>query len=270
MREQGDIVVNVPGVDYYTGTTFTPSDWRNWVKQFQGTVEESPKPRNIGGYKGYQLPGVFYGQGSQGELAHYILTLSGAMADNLFPSTSTNFTTKRLDLQVTIDLPEWYKHRALVHSLRNGQWKGRRLTVGLREDGKGGSTVYIGSMASDKLIRVYVKSKSYLRYEIQYRREYAESAAEHVREGGRMAIGEILGEQSLKFPRHPVWDDFRAVLGQGRVVASYTANPEKANRMKWLASLLNTIQRMANDHDYGDTVVNWLQEIIDNASRSKE
>jgi len=270
MIEQGTFALNVPQVDYLTGTTFNAQSWRAWVKKSVGYVADSPQKRMIKGYNGNQLPGLFYGQGKQQGAEHFIVTLSGAMAQNLYATIPEAWAVKRLDLQVTIDRPSWYKAGSLKTTLRKGRWKGRRPVIPSFEDGKGGVTVYIGAPSSDKRVRIYIKDMDYLRYEIQYRRAYAESAIAAIRSAGETAVGEFLGENMSKHPKHPIWLEFRRYVGVGRSPQSRVVKSSKAKRLGWLESLSGAIQRMAYDHDIGDRVVAILQDIIDNASEAKK
>lgn len=264
----GEIIINKVQIDWITGTTFDAELWRDTVKQLQGHVNESPRPDNRGGYRGSSGESIWYGQGTQQEQEHFMIVASGAGSPAAFPDIASRLKVTRLDIQVTIELPDWYKSRALVDTLRYGKWPGRRRVIPMREDGKGGTTVYIGSPTSDKMIRIYVKGEYYLRYEIQYRRGYAEDAARHCLIGGQNAMSAILATELTKLPPHPVFERFGEFCKGTQVVAAYKANPEMVARLKWLSTLLPGLQRMANDHDYGDTVRGWFHDIIENSKRN--
>lgn len=261
MTDSPEIVVNKPMVDWLTSTTFEEDVWMRSIKQIATRDPYESKPRNKGGYKGVQEGQVFYGQGTQKDVPHYIITVSGGSSDRVYREIIPGFEVKRIDLQVTVEKPDGYNHRDVVRVLRSGHWNGRRRKVPMREDGDGGSTVYIGSPKSDKLIRLYVKERLFLRFEVQYRRMYARDAARIVLNGGESAISAILASEMDRLPSHHVWDEFRGILDGSQNVISYIAEPSKVKRLHWLESLLPALRQMASDHDYGETVRSWLEDI---------
>lgn len=250
--------------DYITATTFEGSVYRMAVKGLSGVVEESPKEEKVQQYMGYRLGNMFYGEGVQGDKQHYLIQVSGSPADDAYQLLiDLGMDITRIDLQLTIEKPGWYKARSYVDSMRAGIWRGRVLNCEMYEDGKGNDTVYLGSKHSDKFTRVYVKAQMFLRYELQLRRKYAMDAARQIASGRKNAVRGILQSELAKKPSHPVNAEFRAFL-RGAVVdvQAYRTNPDAVSRMRWLSTLLPTITRICNDHDYGQTAREWLKEII--------
>lgn len=258
------ITINHPKIDWITATTWDASLFKWAVEQLEahdtGKIIQTKRRQ----YLGKQSDGLFYGKAEQNGKRHFMIIASGEFAHDAFGVLNEHFHITRLDIQLTIEKPGWYSARNFCDEMRQGQWPGRRRVAGLRENGKGEDTVYIGSRTSDKFIRVYVKHMHYLRFEIELKGEYARHAREMIREGKQNALSAILSTEIMKLPAHPISGNFKEYCtGRADLKSAYKSNPEMAAKMKWLASLLPTIEAMSNDHDYGDTVKIWLREIID-------
>lgn len=258
-----DIEINRPRCDWVTATTYEIDVYRRAVRDLLPTVAASPTKQKRMQYNGHKSGHIFYGQGEQEGREHFMIQSSGEMADSDYGYILPEMTCKRVDLQVTCELPLWYKPRSLVDSFRQDVWHGRRRKVGLREDGSGGSTVYVGSRQSDKFIRVYVKGNHYLRFEIELKRSLAENAAKMMLMAPKTAVSGIIAAEIEKLPSHPIIEMFAKYTEGNMEISTYHANPDMVARMKWLSSLLPTIEKMAMDDTYGHTVTDWLSGIVE-------
>lgn len=137
------------------------------------------------GYHGRKAGGVSVGRRHDGG----ILTLSsGAAALDAKPLLGGDYHVTRLDLQVTcLDESQNASRGEIAYHLMPERRKtsGRPVDASLRLNSSGGQTLYLGSPKSDRLGRLYDKgiekklapAGACWRYEVQYRRRYAEATA---------------------------------------------------------------------------------------------
>ncbi len=124
----------------------------------------------------------FVGHGEQQGLSHWMIQISGELAHAFRPTLARirepwRFSIKRVDLQITIDMPdEWSQFRLLTALKERGYkigWEESRGKTGALE------TVYIGSRRSERYTRIYVKETAnhgrLIRFEVEYKRRMAEN-----------------------------------------------------------------------------------------------
>lgn len=251
-----DIFVNVPALDYLTCTTDDGSKWRKAVKQLRGESSSSPVSAKKMQYVGHEDNGVFFGQAEINGEDSFIIDIPGSLSHQLWrPLIENRMRPSRVDVQVTVDLPSWYRARHLVDNLNSSVWSGVPRTAELREDGRGGDTCYIGSAKSDRWIRVYVKANHFVRFEVQYRHGYAERVGDNLYQAGIECLGGIITSEINRLPEHPIWANFLKISGsESLAIKGQRVNAEMSSKLRWLASLMPTFHKMANDHDYGHTV----------------
>lgn len=258
------ILVNKVSVDYARGTTFAGHRYRECVKKMLKNIDTSPRPARRYQYSGDLLGNVFHGQGDQSGRTSYMVDVSGADANDYYQTmidSEMKFT--RLDIQVTTELPHWYSSRSYKDFLKSAVWSGQKLNVELIEGKNGSDTVYIGSRSSDKFIRVYVKDRNLLRFEIELSGKVVLAAVQKIDDGGEDAVRAILKGMIDRLPQHPITELFGGLCsGEGTHLAVYRVPADAQAKVRWLSSLLNTIEDMARDHDIGHTVRGWLMNII--------
>ena len=260
-----ETIVNEVAVDYVTATSFSGKSYRKIVGRILGTMTDSPKQAKTMQYEGDRIGGLFHGEAMQKGKVHYMISISGSEADrHIQTMVKSDLRFTRLDIQITIELPEWYRAREYSDFLNRSVWRGRGREARLLEGGGGNDTVYIGAASSERMVRVYVKNEDYLRFEVQFRGKLARNARQRMVKGGDKEAGAILRGEILKLPDNPLHGEFLAFCGtRASEVKGYRIRPDAMKRMRWLRGLLPTIKRMSNDHDYGDIVKMWMEEIID-------
>lgn len=255
------MIVNKPSLDWVTATT-------NHFRKYQVTAwevtpgDQSGKRGKWLQYKGDQYEGIFHGQAQQGSKTSYLLKITGGKADSLGEVVLKNeMKVTRLDIQLTVALPDWFDARELHDEMALGVWPGQWRTVSMIQNG-GNDTVYIGHRSSDRFIRIYVKETSYIRFEVEFKAERAVRAAKMIAEGGDIVKGAILSAEMDKLPSAAILDVFQRYLaGSEDVKVKYLAT-EKLGKIRWIARILNSIEQSMNDHDYGDMVAGWFEEMI--------
>jgi hypothetical protein len=258
------MIVNEVAMDYLTVTTFTNKEYERAFNAIDDNCDRDWERSGVMQYKGNASGGLFHGQGEQQGRTHYMVRASGEQADKYgYAMLQSGARVTRLDIQITLEMPNWWDVRAVTDSLRGGVWPNRIRKI-TSIDGNGEDTVYIGSRTSDKFIRVYVKGSEWLRFEIELKGDAARVAAKHIKTGGRPSMAGILLSELSKLPMCQMVDYFMKGVGksQGSVeIKVRQVQPEKIKKMRWLASLLPAIEQLMNDHDYGHSVYQWFGEM---------
>lgn len=265
------MIFNTPALDYWRATTSRLEE--------MDSMSADLVPREMDGenwrflqYSGKSFGGLHVGSAIQNGQPSYIVEASGETADDLWPSLKySDMKVTRLDLQITIPKPDYWDSVEYHFEMELGEWpKGIARDVQTRLN-KGNDTIYVGDRTSQVYIRVYVKDVNYVRFEVEYKKAKAVDAWKIVRNGGRLAVAGLLMAEIKSLPDSPFLEDCRAVLLKWTDVSiSIPLERKKStdiSKLRWLASLLNTVEKMMNDSDYGDMVLGWF---VDMTSRAME
>lgn len=152
------IVLNKAMIDWFTVTTFSKGAMRRLVSIADSgalgarALYDTKRMQ----YMGASYEGGFCGTGEQGGADHMMLIGTGHYANDLCYNVTKIYTPQmsvsRIDLQITIELPEWYSAREVKDSIdRIGRYKPQLV------ENSGLDTVYIGARTSQKYARLYVK-----------------------------------------------------------------------------------------------------------------
>jgi hypothetical protein len=186
-----------PMLDWITLTSYKNDLARKGTAILSGLPD--PISREIICYTGMASDssegGCFVGTGEQGGKYHCMLQLSGPLADRLGPMLIGGHEVgegvgraARIDLQITI--AEALDLDALAGRLV-GETRSQITIYRTLQGGRVGDTLYIGSPKSDKRTRIYHKANG-TRYEIQFRRDYASSIAEMIRDTGGRTVQQVV------------------------------------------------------------------------------
>lgn len=261
------MIVNKVALDYWRLTTF---DFKKYQRLVWDVV-----PNDVSGerggfqqYKGTQYAHIFHGQGEQGGKTHYLIHVSGERTQELMNELIDNddLRSTRIDVQLTLPLPGDFDCRELTDALRFGVWPGIERDVQLIDNG-GDDTVTVGDRTSDRYIRIYVKEKGWLRFEVEFKGDRAQRAALLISDGKQTAMCGIVLSELNRLPNAPYLDLFRThIVSRGCEelgVLVKVKSTDGLKRMKWLRSLLPTIRRMMRDHDYGYIVSGWIIDLAE-------
>jgi hypothetical protein len=254
------MILNVARADYLTLTTF------HQAKLIQDALadlypDEFARPAKQGSYTGLQWSGLFAGKGKQNGVPHYIIRSHGEDAETVFWRTN-EIAAKctRVDLQITIRLPEFYSSRNLFDKLiaKDTKWTGRRMKPRIIQSGDDLDTVYIGSRTSDRLFRIYVKpgedkQPEYIRFEVEYKRKLAQKVRNLI--VSRETIPRAILAADLH--RLPVYvSRILERFDDGLSGERYTIKPEKAwsdgSTIQWIENQIEpAINRLLLSHQDG-------------------
>lgn len=253
-----------------------------WI-EYQIKVSSWVKPGRKMQYNGGQGDKIFVGEGIQKGHAHFMLVISGSFADECLDEvkiiSGDDCKCTRLDLQLTIDLPENYTARKEVDLIREGaRWRNIR-SVTLIEGSNGYDTIYIGRRKSPKYLRVYIKGDvvdgMFLRYEVEFKQEASKEIWYDLRMGDedakRVIMATFLHGSVSTLPECLIanWFTPRFIdwsKGKSKRVSKTVRFGLPA--VNWLEnSVTPALYRLVNDHDVGIAVQNiiskWYEDLVE-------
>jgi len=267
------ITVNKAMVDYITCTTRDPKiadKW--WQKLTQDTVIQEDKIKRYEGYRGVgDYAGAFIGKSVGRAKAHYIMQVSGAIADKC-----TEYVTHdeikdgsvkctRIDVQVTIGEPRGWSQIGYNESCERAQLKPEvkrsRNPVDRKEEL---ITVYTGTRTSGRYNRLYQKvmesRERLLRYETEFSRGYAKAIAYGLLSGDVTREMVIRGEiKRRKVDGLKVFDLWQCGLFEPKQEERQISD----NRAEWLiGDILPVFFAYINSHDADERVIVSFENAI--------
>lgn len=253
-------------VDYWRVCSFSDQDYyalSSWVSRLgQG------KAHRFLQYVGTQRTEIplFLGKAEQviqyGDLRrHYLCQHSGSGSHQTFPEILRRGTVSiyctRLDLQRTIRhefTPEEY--RALYDNL-----PGKKSII--QSDT---TTIYIGVRTSDNFARLYQKPGGFLRLEFETKGAWS-------RRFFTQGI-DINSVYAFLLTRSALPEPIKALFSlrsdENDRYVKETLTKEKERKLAWLQSILPAIDKMANDHDIGESTCALLEASYQSILQAKE
>jgi len=267
---------NVIECDWITVGSFDERNRRRWetVLSSEFAINQYEAKQQM--YVGTRYTGGFVGQGEQRGLVHTICKVTGANANKvlyrILRASAGNYRFTRMDIQLTIDLPEFHSARKLADHLKSSQ----NLSIRLIENG-GMDTVYVGSRQSARMWRIYVKEDSeknlYLRFELEVKNgkdNLADRLALNIKKNGHRIMASYffnhLDRLNLPEAYTAILSDFRT---GGTAPLPKEVRDTGGKTWRWLDGVVkNSIIKYASEsHGRAEYVINWLIEIIDTISR---
>lgn len=237
-----------------------------------GDVREA-KRMQYNGRVGYFTDGsLFVGSGTQKNRNHNMIVITSGLAHRLWKLVKTAVRefyakTTRIDIQITIPDP---------HKENDGQWKlfnrlkrnGRQVgwVQSMDKDWGELSTIYVGSMKSQRLVRIYMKpaENMNLRFEASFKGYQAKSL------GIQLSLGRMKAEEVLIGMVQ--WCDKNSddtVLTQfSKAVGSYQPNLPKyekraTNTERWFTNtVIPSLTRYVNSDDYDPNIIDLFEKAI--------
>lgn len=207
------IYIGSAALDWLTLTTFDAAAFTEAVQLVgQHTGAADRLEAGIMQYRGCKGDGYFFGAGFQAGVEHYMLRLSGSVAQSFFlaaanyPRMLERFKATRVDVQYTHDGVPDVRLGEVGELLRVAEWdahKGRRPKVDYFSNDDGLDTLYIGSRSSVRLQRIYVKpidNHPHLRWEVEYKEQLAANLWAALLEVGIAALPGILAGEMAVVP----------------------------------------------------------------------
>ena len=261
-------------VDWVTLTSYDSSWWRRWRQRIANAYNASI-PRKIMQYDGLFCGtpdgSIFLGAGSQSGTDHYMMRVSGSIADDIssmwIPEVGRDeCKASRIDIQMTIQEPEDWSQYDLFRRLRDKPFTiGWMASAGERVDEL--ATVYIGSRNSERMTRCYEKEtvggNKLLRIETEYKGKRAAMIASRIAKGGGQAVNflqyeiqHIIKDSALLAAFTPYF------YGQPETVY-VTDKTDKERQQAWLLNqVLPTFKRHISDHDSDGIVAHMFYKAL--------
>lgn len=254
-------------IDYLTLTTFDTDIWRFWSKKAETEKPLQSSEVRVQQYAGriwyYADGSIFVGQGEQKSQPHYIIKISGNLAnewrsDAFKQRLAYQVECRRVDLQVTIEEPNGWSQIALLNRThRRGQIPGWAASA----DARAGrlETVYIGSWHSDRLSTVYVKltagNSRLLRLETRYKKDRSNALLPMLAGGElpdnflRHELMNVIKDAKLRTAFEP------SLIGGSPAIAAVKLKARDDKTAEWLIDkVLPTFARIVLDHDHDGSV----------------
>lgn len=285
MNKGSLLSLHTPLCDYLTITGFNEElkMWfdgaiaRHSVKQEDYAIKFRGAPPYEGTMHTAAAGSAFCGVGWQNGMPHYMVQVSGEMADDLLQPALTlqkNGLAKatRIDLQVTVPYPAGWNQFDFLTRMNA---RGRMVNFAQSKDTQGRSeTVYVGARTSERFTRIYVKlthgGEKLLRLEVEYKGKRAAAMGRSLRAGKRPA--EYLAhELQTTFKDKQLTAVFAPCLNGAQPHTErvkISTNTQKTER--WLLEqVLPAFVRTINAHDadqrvalaFGDALEEWSEQL---------
>lgn len=267
-------------IDYLTLTCWESETWRHWnhYAEIHKPIKklDSKIPMYVGNLFYFHSGSAFIGQGEQKGQPHYVIKISGNLADEwraeaFAQRLAYQVECTRLDLQVTIPEPPGWSQIALMNRVhKSGKVPGWAAS----KDRNGGKleTVYIGSWHSDRLSTVYVKltagNERLLRLETRYKKDRANALLPQLAKGElpdnflAHELQNVIKDSKLRIA-------FEPSLTIGSPMAAKVKLKQKEDKTaEWLVEkVLPTFARIVLDHDHDGTVYAAFAEVMQKVHR---
>lgn len=273
-----EFLVNQIAFDWLTCGSFDARDKQRYIRALDNILL-SKGDSKLMQYYGESWGEGFVGQAEQNGRIHTLCKVSGAAAERAFwmlkeyATHETSWT--RLDIQLTIPLPDWYVARELADYLRLIQ----RRKVELYESSGGLDTVYIGSRKSAKYWRIYVKQDAgggkYLRFEIEIKKDrdrLPDRLVSAIKGGGRPEVsGYFFSElDALKLPSKimSLCDNFRS----GTTPLPHYVRDQGERTYRWLVEQVEPaiVNFAIKHHGREQLIIDWLEHVSQEIVKRKK
>lgn len=248
-------VLDATLIDFFTIATFDTIAYYKLTVLIEHTYHKW-NPKKWMQYSGRKSAcGVFHGMGEQGRRAHCIIQVSGQMAQKFYEwfaqqenATIGSFYCTRLDIQRTTFAPDKeYRVRAYPR-LRGAK--------SLIQSSKG-TTLYIGARTSDSYWRLYDKTDTHMRCEVELKGKLAKRAWMSLQAGER--LGGIFNRFLLRSRVPKVYVDYFRANAEPGTLPELEQSENLGDKLQWLASLDALVYKLANDHDTSERTARLIR-----------
>lgn len=266
--------LNTVKFDWFTVTSEDDNVYKLFADVLEncGDVREA-KRMQYDGRVGYFADGsLFVGSGTQKNRNHNMIVITSSLADRLkskvkFAVRELYAKTTRIDIQVTIENP---------HNEKDGQWKlfnrlkkaGRQVgwVQSIDKDWGELSTIYVGSMKSQRLVRIYMKPAQTmnLRFEASFKGYQANTL------GIQWSLGIMKPEEVIAGMVQ--WcdkkNDDEALTSFSKIVTGFNPQLPKYQKRetkteKWfINTVLPSLTRYVNSDDFDPEIIDMFQKAI--------
>lgn len=283
MQATGKTIIGRAAADWLTVGTWEESAAQDVERQMRWREKKDPAKGKWLQYEGVKGEQFFSGWADQDGGKHYALWASGALADEVLPTTlevnplgdPMSAKVTRLDVQIT--LPDWERPTRLAdlaQALERGDlggWKRKGANPSVTFYGSStGDTIYIGNRKSPRLCRIYQKEvgkERFLRVEMEYKGALARNLYKEYRALDGGTLGAVLAGEFATWPSglcdylRPFIDWSEGTLPL-RPYAKRDPSPEW-KRLEWLRKLAPTLKQMVRSQEIGKESWDILCDVLD-------
>ncbi len=224
-------------ITYYKLSAEIERKWAHW------------QPHKWLQYKGRQnADTIFHGIGEQSKGAHCVISVSGSFAHLFYlwfnsrpKSVTSAFYCTRIDLQRT--------HNQPAKEYRLTAYKRLRGSKSLIQSDTG-TTLYIGSRTSETFWRLYDKTATTLRCELEMKGSLARRAGISLESGE--SIGSVWNRILLRSKVPKVYVEYFRADCEPAILPDLAEPPDLAKKTAWLATLDSLVYKLLQDDDVGE------------------
>lgn len=282
------MITDIVSLDYLTMTTFDRNSLDLWMAlsaQYHGELDAESNHRRMqytGSYWRSDAGSTFIGSAVQGEFVNYMLTGTSEMAPIVFDWKTEQARASRIDIQITLPLPDGWKARDFHDALKNTKiapdkknpddvqyWPNRRKPKLTLYEDDGLDTVYIGARSGDRFHRWYVKrDKSgglWLRFEVQFRGKRSHQVWKYIQDG--QTLNKLLAAEYVRLPLHiRQTNQMKAftLFFENFVPIPTIGGHTTGATWQWFQNQVRpAMVRLLRDPRIGDEVHDYVQRILD-------
>lgn len=253
------------GIDYFTMTVGEAVEgYETWYARAREAVELLAQHGNVpkyGTWRGFD--GVWCGGAFVGDREHdALLMVPGSWASRLWAQTyHERAHYSRLDMQVTVKYADFdinlsKKAYQWANALNEERPLRQRRKLKLIEDSDGGSTLYIGSRASEHFCRLYNKMAASddpvyercWRYEVELHNDSATAASRYLYEGSRSQPRAVSSTVWHYFTERGVLTPWPRESEENAVLPRTAARSDIERKLAWLTEQVSPTVRLLLQH----------------------
>ena len=269
------MITHRPAIDWLTLTTFYQRSILEADALVHSMVGDSEtRPARVMQYEGRSGDGFFFGEAEQRGKPHYMLRLSGDLADRfMFHPLKPGMECSRIDLQITLPWDDYAypvfrdsQQAISIYEMKKGQ-RARKVNTILNVDGF--CTMYIGSRESERFYRVYIKEHGddlFLRFEVEFKSKsgLAGRLYRELVKDKQKVVSRIMGELSTLPHDDPLVNPFLVHMGNidGDVMEQGRERNDPNTTLLWLSRQVSpAFRRVLANEDTRDRAAAILADL---------
>lgn len=265
-------------VDWLTITTYDQTIAKYWANKIKlwdkGREVPRKQHKKIMQYEGFityvNNGSVFWGVGIQKKVPHWMIRISGELADELAGTAARHcadglMSCTRVDLQMTIVEPSTWSQSQFLWRMQQIGKKTGWIESESKLHGQM-ATVYVGSRESQRFARIYNKSSPdagrLLRMEFEYKGELAHNTLRVIAQekGSRAAI---LKSDMFRLGDTKLSNGYAHLLESDPWHVTVRKETSDDRTRRWLKEgVLPTFKRIINSHDSDGSVREMFADAI--------
>ena len=279
LKFENNIRLNSVLCDWLTLTSYDPTVYVYWQSKRHQIEREARKAKSrekkIMQYEGETTAtddgNFFTGKGMQNGRIHYLIQVSGQLADGFILLASRQvrdgvITCTRVDLQMTVFTNPAHDQFALHYRLNSGN-----LQTGWQEshDSLLGrmATVYVGSRHSQRFVRIYDKKSAnndrLLRFEVEFKKPLSMFIMRECAKGYE-EMRAVFKAECIRLADSQLYDMYMQYLeGEFKHISVKRQSSDERTEHWLLTAVLPSFVRIINSHGSNGEVAHRFQKALD-------